>query len=240
MSERLQKLIAHSGLTSRRGAEEMIRAGRVTVDGVPAHLGQKVDVDAVHVEVDGVPLPVRPDLVYYLVNKPSGMVSTAHDPQGRPTVVELVPDEPRVFPVGRLDTDSEGLMVLTNDGRLANLITHPRYGVTKTYTVLVEGTPERSDLQRLMDGVQLEDGPARVISARLIDTGPDRAMLEVVMGEGRKREVRRMCESIGYPVVTLFRSAIGPVTDRRLASGRARSLTVEEVRLLYASAGGGP
>lgn len=237
MNERLQKLIAHSGLTSRRGAEQLIKEGRVTVDGAPAHLGQKVDGATVRVEVDGVPLPIRPDLVYYLVNKPPGVVTTTHDPQGRPVVVDLVPAEPRVFPVGRLDADSEGLLLLTNDGALANRLTHPRYEVTKTYTVLVEGSPPRAQIRRLTEGVVLEDGRARAVAARLTGSTSDRAMLEIVMREGRKREVRRMCEAIGHPVVRLFRSAIGPITDPELRSGSSRPLSVHEVRALYAAAG---
>ncbi|MGZ5383796.1 MAG: pseudouridine synthase [Acidimicrobiia bacterium] len=232
---RLQKLIAHSGITSRRGAEEMIRAGRVTVDGSPAHLGQKVDRESVRVEVDGVPLPIRPGLVYYLLNKPVGVVSTARDPRGRPTVIGLVPPDPPVYPVGRLDADSEGLLVLTNDGDLTNLITHPSYGVTKTYTVLIDGRPTQAQVRSLVEGVDLEDGPAAAISARLIDSSRNRALLEMTMGEGRKREVRRMCEAIGFPVVRLFRIAIGPLTDSDLKSGEWRTLTMEEVRSLYAA-----
>ena len=233
---RLQKLIAHSGITSRRGAEEMIKAGRVTVDGLPAHLGQKVVQESVRVEVDGVPLPIRPGLVYYLINKPVGVVSTAADPQGRPTVIDLVPPEPRVYPVGRLDSDSEGLLLLTNDGDLTNLITHPSHGVSKTYSVLVSGSPTAKQVRELVAGVDLEDGPAAAISARLLDSSRGRALLEVTMGEGRKREVRRMCDAIGFPVVQLFRTAIGPLTDPVLKSGEVRSLTMEEVRSLYAAA----
>jgi len=233
---RLQKLIAHSGIASRRGAEEMIKAGRVTVDGVPAHLGQKVIPEEAVVEVDGVRLPIRPDLVYYLVNKPSGVVSTASDPQGRPTVVDLVPSQPRIYPVGRLDADSEGLLLLTNDGDLTNLLTHPSHGVLKTYAVLVEGAPAPAEVRRLETGVDLEDGPAAAVSARLLGTSRGRARLEMVLGEGRNREVRRLCDAIGYPVVRLFRTSIGPVKDPLLKSGSFRPLTIEEVRSLYAAA----
>jgi 23S rRNA pseudouridine2605 synthase len=238
MSEpaRLQKLIAHSGITSRRGAEEMIKAGRVTVDGQRAHLGQKVVPESAVVELDGVRLPVRPDLVYYLVNKPAGVVSTAADPHGRPTLTGLVPREPRVFPVGRLDVDSEGLILLTNDGDLTNLLTHPRHGVAKTYTVLVAGVPSVAEVQRLATGLELDDGFAAAQSTRLLDTTRNQARLEVVMAEGRKREVRRMCDAIGYPVIRLFRTAIGPLRDPTLRSGQARLLTVEEVRSLYSAA----
>lgn len=233
---RLQKLIAHSGITSRRGAEELIKAGRVTVDGAPAHLGQKVVPETAMIEVDGVRLPIRPGLVYYLVNKPAGVVSTAADPQGRPTVVGLVPGEPRVYPVGRLDADSEGLILLTNDGDLTNLLTHPRYGVAKTYSVLVKGVPSPDEVHRLELGIELDDGPAAAQSARLVDTSRNRARLEVIMGEGRKREVRRMCDAIGYPVVHLFRTAIGSLTDPGLKSGSSRLLTITEVRSLYSTA----
>lgn len=214
----------------------MIKAGRVTVDGVLAHLGQKVAPESVRVEVDGVPLPIRPDLVYYLVNKPVGVVSTASDPQGRPTVIDMVPVDPRVYPVGRLDADSAGLILLTNDGDLTNRITHPRYGVSKTYSVLVSGKPTAGQVRQLVAGVRLEDGPAAAISARLLDTSRGRALLEVTMGEGRNREVRRMFDAIGFPVVQLFRTAIGPVTDPNLKTGEVRTLTMGEVRSLYAAA----
>jgi 23S rRNA pseudouridine2605 synthase len=237
MEERLQKLIAHSGLTSRRGAEELIRQGRVRVAGRPAHLGQKVDPEKARVEVDGVSLPIRPGAVYLLVNKPPGLLSTAHDPYGRPTVVDLVPAETRLYPVGRLDADSEGLMLLTNDGDLADLVTHPRYGVSKTYTVLAEGVPSRAALRSLAEGVQLEDGPARARSARLLDARDRKALVEVVMGEGRKREVRRMFEVIGHPVLRLVRTAIGPLRDSTLSPGEWRPLTLEEIRALYQAAG---
>ncbi|MDP8959150.1 MAG: rRNA pseudouridine synthase [Actinomycetota bacterium] len=239
MNERLQKLIAHSGLTSRRGAEELIKQGRVTVDGEPAHLGQKVDVASAHVEVDGVPLPVDPRSAYYLLNKPAGVVSTAHDPQGRPTVVELVPQDARLYPVGRLDSDSEGLILLTNDGTLTDLITHPRYGIAKTYAVLVEGAPSRQQVRRLTQGVLLDDGPARARSARLLDRSGRQALVEVVMGEGRKREVRRMFEALGLPVVRLARTAIGPIRDPSLGAGAWRRLSLEEVRSLYQAAATG-
>ncbi len=236
-AERLQKLIARSGLASRRAAEEMIAAGRVTVDGVAATVGQKADPGTARIEVDGVPLPVRPGLVYYLLNKPQGVASTTADPHARRVVTDLVPAEPRVFPVGRLDQDSEGLMLLSNDGELANVVTHPRFGVEKTYLARVEGTPHRGALRRLVAGVDLDDGPAAAIRARLVDSFGDEALVEVVMGEGRKREVRRMLDAVGHPVRRLVRTAIGPVTDSDLRPGRWRLLTVAEVRALYAAGG---
>lgn len=235
---RLQKLIAHAGIASRRAAEDLIRTGRVTVDGRPAHLGQKVDPEHALVEVDGVRLPVRPDLVYYLINKPAGVVSTAADPGGRPTVIGLVPPEPRVYPAGRLDTDSEGLLLITNDGDLTDLLTHPRHGVTKTYAVLIEGVPTEDEIRRLEEGIDLEDGTAAAVSARLLGTSRHQARVEIIMGEGRKREVRRMCDVLGYPVVRLFRTAIGPLRDPQLKSGDYRRLSIDEVRSLYAAAGG--
>jgi 23S rRNA pseudouridine2605 synthase len=233
LKERLQKAIARSGLCSRRAAEDLIRAGRVEVDGTAAHLGQKIDVEVEKVEIDGIPLPVAPGLVYYLVNKPQGVVSTALDTHDRPTVVALVPSEPRVFPVGRLDQDSEGLILLTNDGALAQHVTHPSGGVTKTYAVLVLGRPTPAAVRRLTEGVDLDDGLARAVSARIVDANADNTMLEIIMREGRKREVRRMCASIGAPVLTLFRSAIGPLRDGALRKGDWRALTVDEIRSLY-------
>lgn len=232
---KLQKAIAHSGLMSRRAAEELIAAGRVTVDGVPAAVGERVDPDRQVVAVDGRRIPVRPGLVSYLVNKPAGVISTADDPRGRPTVVDLVPDSPRVYPVGRLDLESEGLLILTNDGTLADLVMHPRYGIHKTYRVLAAGRPGPW-VRDLETGVELEDGPAAAISARVVDAAAGETMLEMVMGEGRNREVRRMCAALGHEVRRLVRVAIGPLTDRSLRPGDWRRLSPEEVARLYAAA----
>jgi 23S rRNA pseudouridine2605 synthase len=209
----------------------------VTVDGVPARIGEKVDPAVAKVAVDGVPLPLLPGLVTHLLYKPVGVVSTAADPQGRRTVVDLVPPEPRVFPVGRLDVSSEGLLLLTNDGTLANLVTHPRYGVTKTYTVLVEGEVADRTAVRLTAGVELEDGPARAVAAKVVARRPGETLVEVVMGEGRKREVRRMMDAVDHPVRRLVRTAIGEVRDRDLAPGESRLLDVREIRSLYSAAG---
>jgi len=208
------------------------------VDGEPAHLGQKIDVDAALVEVDGVRLPVRPGLVYLLLYKPVGVISTAEDPQGRPTVVDLVDPGTRVYPVGRLDADSEGLLLLTNDGDLTEQVTHPRYGITKTYLARVSGHPGNAVFRTLTHGVELDDGPARAVSTRLIDRFGDESLIEVVMSEGRNREVRRMMDAVGHPVRRLVRTAIGPITDRDLAPGSHRPLTIDEVRSLYAAAVG--
>jgi 23S rRNA pseudouridine2605 synthase len=207
------------------------------VDGEPAHLGQKVDPETARVAVDGIPLPVRPGLVYYLLNKPPGVLSTAADPRGGRTVVDLVPNATRVYPVGRLDADSEGLILLTNDGDLANLVTHPSHGITKTYLALVDGHPGPAALRSLRDGVSLDDGLAAALAARLIDRHGSQSLVEIVMGEGRKREIRRMLAAVGHPVKRLVRTAIGSISDRALRPGEWRALTVDEVRSLYGDAG---
>jgi len=235
-AERLQKVLARAGFGSRRACEELIAAGRVTIDGQRAVLGDRVDPQRDRLEVDGVPVAIRHGLVYYLLNKPAGVVTTARDPQGRPTVVGLVPATPRVFPVGRLDADTEGLLLLTNDGELAHLLTHPRYGVAKTYLAEVEGVPSPAALRRLRHGVLLDDGPTAPARARLVQAGGRTSALEVTIHEGRNRQVRRMCEAVGHPVRRLVRTRIGPLRDARLGPGEWRELRAEEVRRLYAAA----
>jgi len=238
--ERLQKVLARAGLGSRRACEELIAAGRVTVDGEVVVLGARVDPAHDRIVVDGVPVVVDETRVYWLLNKPAGYVTTAHDPQGRPTVIELVPDEPRSFAVGRLDRDTEGLLILTNDGELAELLTHPRHGVEKAYLAEVEGVPSPGALRALREGVELEDGPARAVRAQVVQRARDGvSALEIVLKEGRKRIVRRMCEAVGHPVRRLVRTRIGPLTDPKLAPGAHRPLTPAEVRSLYAAALGG-
>ncbi|MBT8212943.1 MAG: rRNA pseudouridine synthase [Acidimicrobiia bacterium] len=234
--ERIHKLIARSGTASLRRAEDLIRQGRVTVDGTPAEVGQRIDPSGAVVEIDGKRIPVDPDLVYHLVYKPVGVVSTASDTHGRETVVDLVGAGTRVWPVGRLDADSEGLVLVTNDGELTNFVTHPRYGVTKTYVALVSGAPTTADLTALESGVELEDGPAAARSVRELDRSGDRVLVELVMTEGRNREVRRMCEAIGCEVVSLTRTAVGPLRDGQLRPGLSRALTPAEVNALYAAA----
>jgi 23S rRNA pseudouridine2605 synthase len=179
------------------------------------------------------PLPLASELASYLVYKPVGTVSTVDDPQGRPTVVELVPAMVHVYPAGRLDADSEGLMVLTNDGDLTLRITHPRYGIHKTYVVLVAGAVEPATLRRLSDGIELDDGPAAAVSARLLDQSESRSLVEMTMAEGRKRIVRRMFADVEHPVERLVRTAIGPIRDGSLKAGDHRTLTIEEIRALY-------
>lgn len=219
---------------SRRAAEELIAAGRVTVDGQPASIGDRVDPDTQRVAVDGHQIPIRPGRITYLLYKPTGVISTADDPHGRPAVVDLVPPEPRVYPVGRLDADSEGLLLLTNDGDLANLVTHPRHGITKTYTVLVHGASGKW-VDRLAQGVELDDGPAAAVSARVVDSLGDKTLVEMVMGEGRNREIRRMIAAVGLDVERLVRTAIGPIVDRGLAPGTWRQLDNAEVEAIYAA-----
>jgi 23S rRNA pseudouridine2605 synthase len=231
---RLQKVLAQAGLGSRRACEELIERRRVRVNGEVAVLGRRVDPETDVVEVDGAQIGVRPGLVHYLLHKPAGVITTADDPQGRPTVVDLVPAEPRVFPVGRLDGDSEGLLLLTNDGDLTHRLTHPSFGVDKEYLVEVEGEPSRGAIARLRDGVDLDDGrsaPAKV--AQL-----DARLLRITIHEGRNRQVRRMCEAVGHPVLRLVRTRIGPITDRSLKPGEWRALTQDEVRALERAAAG--
>ena len=237
--ERLQKVLARAGFGSRRACEELIVAGRVAVDGHAARLGERVDPATAAITVDGVAVVTRTDLVHYLCNKPAGVVTTAHDPQGRPTVIGLVPAEPRVFPVGRLDLDTEGLLILTNDGDLANLLTHPRHGVEKTYLAEVEGVPTPAALRRLREGVDLDDGPTAPARAALVQPasgGRATSALELTIHEGRNRQVRRMCDAVGHPVRRLVRTRIGPLHDARLAPGEWRALTPAEVRALYEAA----
>ena len=232
--ERLQKVLAVRGWGSRRLCEDMITAGRVTVDGEVAVLGRRVDAERDVLEVDGVPIGLRPDLVYYLLNKPTGVVTTAHDPQARRTVVDLVPAEPRVFPVGRLDIDTSGLLLLTNDGELAQRLTHPSHGVEKEYLVEVSGgAVSQGDVRRLREGIELEDGmtaPAQV-------SQPSPGVLRIAVHEGRNRQVRRMCEAIGHPVERLVRVRIGNLADRTLKPGEWRELMPSELIGLIETAG---
>lgn len=233
--ERLQKVLARCGFGSRRQCEELITEGRVTVNGEPARLGHRVDAERDEVQVDGIGIGIRPGLVHYLLNKPAGVVTTAADTHGRPTVIGLVPDEPRVHPVGRLDMDSEGLLILTNDGSLTHRLTHPSFEVTKEYLVQVEGTPSRAALRSLREGIELDDGmtaPAKV-------SMPTPGLLRIIIHEGRNRQVRRMCDAIGHPVVRLVRTRIGPIGDSDLGPGEFRKLDVDEVRSLERAAGSG-
>jgi 23S rRNA pseudouridine2605 synthase len=226
--ERLQKTLARVGFGSRRSCEELIAAGRVTVNGEVVSLGQRVHLDRDVVEVDGAPVGIRPGLVHYLLNKPAGVMTTADDPFGRPTVVSLVPRSPRVFPVGRLDADTEGLLLLTNDGDLAQRLSHPSFGVEKEYLAEVEGRPGRGAIRSLRQGVELEDG--MTAPARVTQVSP--SVLRVILHEGRNRQVRRMCAAVGHPVRRLVRTRIGSIRVGELPPGRWRTLESSEVRAL--------
>jgi 23S rRNA pseudouridine2605 synthase len=225
---RLNAFLARAGIASRRRADELIKAGRVTVNGAPGELNTVVGARD-RVEVDGREV-ARQRLAYVLLHKPAGVVTTARDPQGRPTVVELVPPEPRVVPVGRLDADTTGALLLTNDGKLAHRLAHPRYGVEKTYEVEVEGDPDEAALQRLRDGLDLEDG--RTAPARARRRGPGR--VELVLHEGRKHQVKRMLAAVGHPVTRLHRAAYAGLTLEGLEPGECRELEPSEVELLRA------
>jgi 23S rRNA pseudouridine2605 synthase len=237
--ERLQKVLAARGWGSRRVCEEMIESGRVRVNGETAVLGRRVDVERDVVEVDGAPVGIRPDLVYYLLNKPAGVVSTAKDTHDRETVVDLVPAEPRVYPVGRLDAETEGLLLLTNDGELTFRLTHPKFGVEKEYVAQVEsdGRPvSREALAALRKGVDIGEGVTSPAEVGELQPG----VLRIVIHEGRNRQVRRMCETVGYPVVRLVRTRIGPLVDKSLRPGEWRSLNLDEVRSLIEAVAGEP
>ena len=230
--ERLQKILATVGYGSRRTCEILIAGGRVQVNGEVALLGRRADPDHDLIEVDGAPVAAKPGLVHYLLNKPSGVVTTAQDPQNRPKVIDLVPDNPRVFSVGRLDFDTEGLLIMTNDGELAQRLTHPGFGVEKEYLAHVSGIPDRGAIRKLRDGIELEDGPT--LPARVGTVAPD--VLRIVIHEGRNRQIRRMCEVIGHPVRRLVRVRIGPLADPDLKPGASRLLSQTEVRALAEAA----
>jgi 23S rRNA pseudouridine2605 synthase len=229
---RLQRVLAERGIGSRRACEELIAAGKVTVNGDVAILGRRIDPEVDVIEVNGEGVGVRPDLVYYLLNKPVGVITTSDDPQGRPTVLSLVPAEPRVYPVGRLDLDTEGLLLITNDGALTHRLTHPSFGVEKEYLAEVQGELTDAELRRMRNGVELEDGitsPAKV-------SQPQPSLLRITIHEGRNRQVRRMCEAVGHPVVRLVRMRIGPLRDAALTPGSWRELTIDEVRAVSKAA----
>ena len=230
---RLNAYLARAGVASRRGADELIKAGRVRVNGRPGELNTFVERGD-RVEVDGRPVSEQP-LAYVLLHKPAGVVTTARDPQGRPTVVDLVRLEARVVPVGRLDADTTGALLLTNDGPLAHRLAHPRYGVEKVYRVDVEGEPSDEALRRLAEGVDLEDG--RTAPARARRLAP--ARLELTLHEGRKHQVKRMCEAVGHPVRRLHRTRYAGLSADDLPPGAFRELTDREVAGLRASVAGG-
>jgi 23S rRNA pseudouridine2605 synthase len=233
---RLVKFVANAGVASRRASERLIADGRVEVNGVIVEDPARDVTETDQVRVDGAPiaLPAAGELVVHAVNKPAGVVSTASDPQGRPTVVSLVRSARRLYPVGRLDIDATGLMLLTNDGELAHRLTHPSFEVSKTYIARVAGGPVGDpELRLLRDGVVLDDGPTAPARARLV--APD--TIELTIHEGRNRQVKRMCEAVGHRVLALQRTAFGPLALGDLGSGRWRRLSPAEVAALSAAAG---
>jgi 23S rRNA pseudouridine2605 synthase len=228
---RLQKLLAQSGVASRRKCEELMLGGLVEVDGeVVTRLGTKVNPRTAVIRVQGRRLPPVSPHVYLALNKPRGVVSTMSDPEGRRTLQDLVADRPeRLFHVGRLDTDTEGLILLTNDGDFAQRLAHPSYEVDKTYVAEVDGRVSKAVLGQLRDGVTLDDGPVTVSSARLVSQHGERSIVELVIHEGRNRIVRRLLEHVGHPVRRLTRTAVGPVVLRGLGKGELRELTRDEL-----------
>jgi 23S rRNA pseudouridine2605 synthase len=238
---RLQKVLAAAGLGSRRACEELIAGRRVTVDGTVAELGTRVDPLTAVIHVDGDRVIVRDDLVYLALNKPRGVLSAMSDDRGRPTVGDLVGDRPeRLFHVGRLDADSEGLLLLTNDGDLAHRLMHPSFGVTKTYLATVPAPVGKAVGRRLRAGVVLDDGPVRVDDFRVVQTQGDRAIVEVVLHEGRKHIVRRLLAEVGHPVARLVRTRIGPVHLGGQRAGTLRELSRSELADLHREAEAAP
>jgi len=232
---RLQKVLATAGLGSRRACEALIAQGRVEVDGQRVTgQGLRVDPARAVIRVDGRRVPSAPGLAHLALNKPRGVVCTMNDPQGRPSLARFVADRPeRLFHVGRLDTDTEGLILLTNDGELAHRLAHPSFGVLKTYLAEVPAPVRRNVGRQLRDGVTLADGPVRADRFRILDEHGDRALVEVVLHEGRKHVVRRLLAEVGHPVSRLVRTQIGPVPLGDLRAGRVRPLTLQEVGELY-------
>lgn len=244
MQERLQKILSQWGIASRRQAEQMILAGRVSVNGTSAYLGQKADPQSDRIEVDGKPLTGahRPKLIYLLLHKPPGVVSTCSDPQGRPTVLDLLPAELRlksgIHPVGRLDAETTGALLLTNDGDLTFRLVHPSHKVAKTYHVWVQGQPPEKVLQLWRQGIVLAGKKTLPAQVKIIKTRPegDKTLLEIILKEGRNRQIRRVAEILGYPVIHIHRTAIGPIqlqtSKESLLPGHYRSLKDDEVDFL--------
>lgn len=236
MAERLQKILSQWGVASRRAAEELIAAGRVRVNGTPAELGQRVDPMGDRIEVDGKPLHMdaRPALHYLLLHKPAGVVSTCHDPRHRRTVLDLVPvaQRPGLHPVGRLDTDSTGALLLTNDGDLTFALTHPSHDVPKTYRVWVEGQLSDRTLRQWRTGIDLDGRKTRPAEVVVEAQREDRTRLRIVLREGRNRQIRRVAEYLGHPVISLHRIAIGSIQLGDLPRGKVRSLLPSEIKHL--------
>ncbi len=232
---RLQKFLARAGVASRRASEKLIEAGRISVNGqVVTELGTKVDPEADEVRLDGAPVRKAAKAVTLMLNKPAGYLTSMKDPQGRPCVAQLVPlDEfPALYPLGRLDYDTTGLLLFSTDGELGNAVLHPSHHVDKTYRALVKGKPSEAALDRLRSGVVLDDGPTQPAEVRLAGRKGKNAYVEIIIHEGRKRQVKRMCEAIGHPVLQLHRVSFGPLELGDLPEGKYRVLSEQEVAAL--------
>ncbi|HWP48872.1 MAG TPA: pseudouridine synthase [Candidatus Limnocylindrales bacterium] len=234
MMERLQKVLARAGIASRRESERLIKEGRVMVNSkIVTQLGTKVDPTQDIIQVDGKQISLKKSYHYLLLYKPAGYLTTFKTDETKPTLADLLPKlKGRVFPVGRLDFNSEGLVFLTDDGELAYILQHPKFEVPKTYEVRVHGIPDEKDLNRLSQGIRLEDGKTKPAKVRLLRTTGKNAWLQITIYEGKKRQVRRMCEAVGHPVSRLIRVALGPLTLQGLEKGSYRFLTPEEVTSL--------
>jgi len=237
--ERLNKILAISGITSRRRADELISSGLVTVNGlVEKRVGSKAVWGVDSINVDGHPVPDPPKKIYLLLNKPFGYVSTLHDPEGRPIIRDLVKDvKERIYPVGRLDFDSSGLLILTNDGELAFRLMHPKFHIPRTYKVIVEGVISDKSVERLKKGVSLDDGPTNPARVRIIETQQGRSVVRITIFEGRSREIRRMCEAVGHKILKLTRIGYGNLDLGDLKVGKYRHLKNVEVKALRKSVG---
>lgn len=233
--QRLQKVLARAGVGSRRTVEEWISAGRISVNGSTARLGQRIDPASDVVELDGSRVPLGAELVHYLLNKPPGVVTSAADPEGRRTVLDIVDIPVRVWPVGRLDIDTEGALLLTNDGELTFRLTHPSYEVPKTYLADVAGALGARAVKELSRGVPLEDGMTKPAEATLIERSTGGSLVRLTITEGRNHQVKRMFDAVGHPVTRLVRIGVGPVSLGRLKPGTVRRLSMADVRALYRS-----
>lgn len=231
MQMRIHKYLAHAGVSSRRHSEELVSAGEVLVNGVKAKIGQVIDSDSAKVTVSGKPVAIDKVLVYYLLNKPRGVVSAVTDPDGRRTVVSLVPGGHRLYPVGRLDYDSEGLMLLTNDGDLAYKLTHPKFEIKKTYHVLVKGVMTAKTIGYLESGVTIEGQKTAADDVSIAESQPNNTWIDLTIHEGRNRQIRKMCEAVGFPVLRLIRTHLGPWELGDLATGKFRKLEKADLKL---------
>jgi 23S rRNA pseudouridine2605 synthase len=235
MQQRLQKILAKAGIASRRRAEELIKEGKVRVDGkVVTEMGTKVDPDAQDIECDGIHVAAREKKIYILLHKPAGFLSTVHDPQGRPIVTDLLPQvKERVYPVGRLDLDTEGALLLSNDGELAQKILHPSHEVNKTYVAKVKGKPNTKKLAALSRGITLEGRKTWPADIEVLQTEPQATTIKIIIHEGRKRQVRKMFDAVGHPVLQLKRTAYGQLELGDLRPGKYRFLSPEDIKMIF-------